>query len=127
MVVTLGVKETPFTKCDIIDLYSFLGKKWTFALFSNMSEDPVTFNQLHEMSRHLINPTLLSERLKDMIRFNLVERKIVDGKVSYIITSQGQEFKSILHQIKEWAQRNSMDIPEKCKNCECVCTEIFKQ
>lgn len=127
MVVKLGVQETPFTKCDIIELYSFLGKKWTFALLSNINKDPVTFNQLHETSRHLINPTLLSDRLKEMIRFGIIERKVLEGRVSYLITHQGQELKSILHTIKEWAEKNGMEIPGKCKNCECVCTEVFKQ
>ena len=113
-------------ECELLELYSFLGKKWAFVLLSNISEKPISFNQLNNLSNHLINPTLLSERLKAMIRFKLISKEEVGNRNLYLLTPEGKKLKEILHQLKLWSVENHYNLPNICKNSECVCSEVFK-
>ena len=137
----MGNRKNELKKCELIDLYSFLGKKWTFAMFTKIDTTPITYNELYSLSRHLINPTLLSNRLKRMIKFNLIKRAKVNNKITYSITPEGKKLKGLLHPIKAWSIENSYNLPSKCKFnsinckcglpegceiCKCVCDEIFK-
>jgi len=134
-------KKPQLKKCELIDLYSFMGKKWTFAMLTNIGTNPITYNEMYSLSKHLINPTLLSNRLKDMIKFNLIKKENINCKTTYTITPEGRKLKEILHQIKLWSIENNYNLPDKCRynaqNCECnlpqgceicscVCDEIFK-
>ena len=114
-------------KCDLIDLHRFLGKKWAFALFTNIGLNPVTFNELFSISKHKINPTLLSDRLKEMRKLGIIKKEVMCKKKVYRLTVQGEELKKILNQIKNWSEKSGHCIPEECKGRECVCKKVFEQ
>ncbi|MBS3136340.1 helix-turn-helix transcriptional regulator [Candidatus Woesearchaeota archaeon] len=112
--------------CGLIDLYAFLGKKWSFAILSNISHEPISFNKLYSIAGHIVNPTLLSNRLKDMMSLKIIERKSEGGKRRYALSEKGAKLKEHLDRIKIWAVECSYPMPEKCKKCKCVCSEAFK-
>ena len=112
--------------CDLTELHSFLGSKWAYALLTNIGTRPVSYNELQAISKRTINPTLLSKRLKDMVRFKIISKENTEVKIVYMITSQGMRLKELLHEIKVWAEESDCCIPEKCKGKECVCREGFE-
>ena len=111
--------------CDLIELYGFLGKKWTVALFHNITDEPVSFNELERLTKGLISPILLSSRLKKMIDFKLIDKKMIDGRPVYQITSEGKKLKDIMHNIKDWAIECNYDLPDICKKKKCFCDYVF--
>ena len=111
--------------CGLNELLSFLGKKWTYSILTHINEDPVTFNRLFSTSKHIINPTLLSNRLKEMVDLKLVKKTEIDGKLSYIITDSGKDLKKIVLDIKDWCDKNGSAIPENCRGKDCVCSRVF--
>ena len=105
--------------CQIIELYRFLGKKWTVPLLHNIGKDPVSFNTLLKTSQKGLNPTLLSETLKSLVEFKIVEKR--RGREGYVLTEKGTELKSILHQVKDWAIVCEYNLPSMCKAGGCAC------
>ena len=112
--------------CDLAELYSFFGKKWSHSIFTNIGEKPIGYNELYSISRRLINPTLLSNRLKEMIRFKLIDANIENNRKTYVLTLYGKELKKIFHDMKKWSQNSGFNIPDPCKNSECACSGVFK-
>ncbi|PLW79312.1 hypothetical protein C0585_08535 [Candidatus Woesearchaeota archaeon] len=96
--------------CEIKELYSFLGKKWSIKLI-RIIQTPKTYNELEKYFNKKINPTLLSKRLKDMINLKLAKKE--DDK--YVITSEGIKFLDITKMIVDWAHDTKYEIPSECK------------
>ncbi len=109
--------------CGLVELYVFLGRKWSYMLFSRMGSLPVSFNELQELSHKQLNPTLVSSRLKQMIHLGIIEKKIMDGRVVYVATPKGLKLKEALHVVKEWADDTT---PLHCRGMRCVCAIHFK-
>src|SRR3990172_9357681 len=102
--------------CSLIELYTFLGRKWSYMLFSSIDSSPVSFNELQALSDKRLNPTLISSRLKKMVHLGIIERKTVNGRVVYAATPKGLKLKEVLHAVKEWSQGT---IPEHCREMRC--------
>lgn len=111
--------------CDIIDIYALLGKKWSVPLLSRFQKDPITFNELDAISNRIINPTLLSDRLKEFVAYGILERKEFKGHHAYALTRRGEELKKVMEQFKHWAMSNKLHIPAICNKISCVCEVPF--
>ena len=61
------------SNCELLDLFKFLGEKWTVPLFLNIKETKITYNDLNRVSHNVINPTLLSKRIKSLVKFKIVK------------------------------------------------------
>lgn len=105
--------------CDVLRLYELFGKKWSYGLLHNITEEPKSFNDLHNLSNRKINPTLLSQRLKELESLKLIERKEEDERVFYTITGAGQKLKDIFRDVKDLAQNLNLEMPEKCEEGSC--------
>lgn len=112
-------------ECDIIKIYSFLGKEWTIILLHNINDEPLSFNNIQRMFHKKINPTLLSLRLKDFVKFKILVKKTVNGKLCYSITPEGLKLKKLLHDIKDWAIQCEYSVPNECLKGECICKYVF--
>ena len=115
------------TRCELIELYRFLGKKWTVELLHNIELKPVSFNDLKRISRNLISPILLSNRLKHMVKFKIIKRYSINNKISYVITNRGIGLRSIMHDLKKWSIESDYRLPAVCKENKCLCNEIFNR
>ena len=113
------------SECDIIDIYSLLGKKWSVPILSRFQKKPLTFNELDAIANHTINPTLLSDRLKEFIAYGVIEKKEYNGHLSYFLTPRGEELKSIMYQFKIWALKHKLHMPSVCNKETCVCEVPF--
>ena len=110
-------------RCALLDLYGFLGKKWAFVLFSRIDAAPLSYNELQKVSNRLLNPSLLSSRLKEMVALVIVERKIEGGRVVYAATPKGSLLKKAMHAVKVWADDS---LPVQCRGKACVCETAFR-
>ena len=107
------------TTCDVLCFYELFGKKWTYSLFCNLDRTPRTFNQLESMVKQEINPTLLSSRLKEMIRLGLILKKEHEGRLGYLLTSQGERVKKILYDLKSVGDELGWSMPGECEHTDC--------
>tara|TARA_Y100000310_G_C20299771_1_gene631195 strand:+ start:144 stop:536 length:393 start_codon:yes stop_codon:yes gene_type:complete len=114
-------------KCGMLDLHTLFGKKWTYGLLHNIDENPVNYNRLYTLSNREINPTLLSERLKELVKFKIINRETIDNKICYSITKEGNKLKELLQQIKDLSKELSCYIPEECKGKDCSGCREFKK
>ncbi|MBT4648024.1 helix-turn-helix transcriptional regulator [archaeon] len=111
--------------CGLNSLLDFIGKKWTYSIFTHINDDPITFNKLFSTSKHIINPTLLSSRLKEMVELKIIKKSEIKGKLSYVITDSGKDLKKIILNLKDWCVKNGCVIPDKCKGKDCICSTVF--
>ncbi len=112
-------------ECSLLELYDLLGKKWAYALFFNLDDDPQTFNALQSLSRHRINPTLLSARLQDFVRFGLVVRAEDGRNVTYRVSEEGKQLKKHLIRIKHWFE--DAGHKEGCAAKDCAGCPVFNR
>jgi len=109
-------------KCQIKDLFHFLGKKWSFQLIHALSEKSMSYNEILNCFSKQINPTLLSKRLKEMVVLKIIKRKKIYKHVLYTMTDRGKELVGCVHKIKDWAKNCNYQIPDCCKDGDCICT-----
>jgi DNA-binding HxlR family transcriptional regulator len=85
-----------------------IGKRWTGAILVVLLEDgPRRFSEIAGAVPEL-SDRLLSERMKELERRGLVERRVIDGppvRVVYALTARGRELEPALMELKSWAQR----------------------
>jgi DNA-binding HxlR family transcriptional regulator len=93
------------------DLYpEVLARKWTLSISSNLTtKEKVRFNELRKLMAGISN-TVLSNRLLELEREDLISKKIYPEKppkVEYSLTAQARELTVIFKELWKWTQRYS--------------------
>ena len=103
--------------CEVSDIWHVLGKAWALIILKNMSTKKlIRFNDLKRILPGISN-TVLSSRLKDLERANLISKKVyaeVPLRVEYNLTRQAKELDNILEILGKWAS-NWKPIPIRQK------------
>jgi DNA-binding HxlR family transcriptional regulator len=90
-----------FTQCPINFTFQVIGKKFTVLIMRNMMLfGHRHFNEFLDIEG--INPKTLSQRLKEMQRNGLVERRVNPGTpvtVEYYLTERGNALRPVLDQL----------------------------
>lgn len=84
-----------------------VGKRWSGAIISTLSEGPHRFGELNEAVPRL-SDRLLSRRLRELESAGLVEREVSAGpptKVTYSLTEKGADLDPALRELREWGRR----------------------
>jgi DNA-binding HxlR family transcriptional regulator len=84
-----------------------IGKRWTGAILWALSERPHYFAELSQSIPGL-SDRLLSRRLRELEREDLVERAVHAGspaRVSYSLTDKGRELGPAIRELRAWAKR----------------------
>lgn len=84
-----------------------IGKRWTGAILSALTESPLRFGELAKSVPGL-SDRLLSRRLRELEEEGLVEREVEDGspvRVTYSLTEAGAELRPAIAELKTWARR----------------------
>ena len=116
-----NIKE--FQNCGLIRIYGLLGKKWSMPiLHSFMSRDRQKYVDIHRRYRKIINPSLLSDRLKSFQMSGIISK---DEENVYSLTRFGRRLVSILHEVKEEAISEDLKIPAVCRTGICACSRLF--
>ncbi len=82
-----------------------IGKRWTALIIYQLLEGPQRFNAIE--SALPISGRLLSERLKELEKEQIVERKVyseVPVRVEYTLTDKGRSLEGAVREIETWAQ-----------------------
>ena len=84
-----------------------IGKRWTGAIVSAMTEGPLRFGELARAVPGL-SDRLLSQRLRELEDEGLVEREVEAGtpvRVTYSLTEKGSDLRPAIQELKQWARR----------------------
>ncbi len=83
-----------------------IGKRWTALIIYQLLDGPQRFNAIE--SALPISGRLLSERLKELEKEGVVERKVyseVPIRVEYSLTEKGSSLEGAVREIETWAQK----------------------
>jgi DNA-binding HxlR family transcriptional regulator len=84
-----------------------IGKRWTGAILSALTEGPMRFGELAKAVPRM-SDRLLSQRLRELEDEGVVERTVEGGappRVSYELTEKGADLKPAIGELQAWAQR----------------------
>jgi len=84
-----------------------IGKRWTGAIVVVLLDGPLRFSQIGAAVPQL-SDRLLSERMKELEAWGLVERRVASGppvRVQYELTAMGHELEPALAELKAWGRR----------------------
>jgi len=111
-------------KCAVYCIANFIGKKWTLLILLELFKGKSEWKRFSELKKRLlgITPKILSLRLKELIKENLVEKKIDTKNLPiqsrYSLTKRGRDFISIIKEIKIWSLKWKIK-NESCENRDC--------
>ncbi len=84
-----------------------VGKRWSGAIVSALTEGPMRFGELAKAVPGL-SDRLLSQRLRELEDAGVVERDVEAGtpvKVSYSLTAKGDDLRPAISELSAWARR----------------------
>ena len=114
-------------KCDVVDIWEVLGKRWSLHILKNLSINGIIrFNELKRLIPE-ISSTVLSQRLLELEREGLISKKIyseIPVRVEYSLTPRTKELETILQQLNDWI--NKWKAYEKRKEIKNVTATISK-
>jgi len=114
-------------KCDVVDIWEVLGKRWSLHILKNLSTNGIIrFNELKRLIPE-ISSTVLSQRLLELEREGLISKKIyseIPVRVEYSLTPRTKELETILQQLNDWI--NKWKAHEKRKEIKNVTATISK-
>lgn len=87
-----------------------LGKRWTGLILFQLLSGPQRFSEIE--SALPVSGRLLSERLKELEKEGIVDRRIypeVPVRVEYSLTEKGRALEPIFRDIQKWAE-NWIDV-----------------
>ena len=95
-------------KCEILDIWDVLGRRWSLLILKNLSsKNVVRFNEL-KRSLKGISSTVLSDRLSELEQEGLITKKIypeIPLKVEYALTTKTKDLELILQSLNKWCEK----------------------
>jgi DNA-binding HxlR family transcriptional regulator len=88
------------TGAPVMAIFDLLGRRWAMGVVWQLADGPHAFTVLQSRCDS-ISPTILSQRIKDLVEAKLVDRTL-DG---YQLTKIGQELFAILEPFQDWAHK----------------------
>ncbi len=115
-------------ECSVRKSVNFLGKRWTLLILLELYNGKSEWKRFSQIKKNLdnITPKILSIRLKELKRENLIEKRVNVAefpiKSEYRLTEAGKDFISIIKNIKKWSlkwkKKNRTCEETDCKDCE---------
>ncbi|TNF07921.1 MAG: transcriptional regulator [Bacillota bacterium] len=86
------------------EAFQLLGKRWTGLILNQLMNGPKRFNELE--SEIKISGKVLSERLKELEKLQIIDRKVypeIPVRIEYGLTKKGYSLKPIMEEISKWS------------------------
>lgn len=90
--------------CPLAQAAQLLCERWTLLIVRELIAGSTHFNELHK-GVPLMSPTLLSTRLKQLVRDGVIERHGSGKNSSYSLTEAGRELRPIVELMGAWGHR----------------------
>ena len=84
-----------------------VGRRWTGAILRVLMDGALRFSEIAQAVPEL-SDRLLSERMKELERRGMVERRVISGpplRVEYSLSKMGRELEPALSELQRWANR----------------------
>jgi DNA-binding HxlR family transcriptional regulator len=84
-----------------------VGRRWTGAILRVLMDGALRFSEIAQAVPEL-SDRLLSERMKELERRGMVERRVISGpplRVEYSLSQMGRELEPALFELQRWATR----------------------
>jgi DNA-binding HxlR family transcriptional regulator len=97
-----------FAQCPTRQVLDYVGNKWTVLILGLLAKEPKRFNEIRRAIEGL-SQKVLSQRLKELEREGLVDRKAfatVPVTVEYSLTPLGMTLVEGVEKLREWAEHN---------------------
>ncbi|MFI5028086.1 MAG: winged helix-turn-helix transcriptional regulator [Solirubrobacterales bacterium] len=107
MGATTATRQNKGVCPDFHAAIELIGKRWTGAILSALTEGPMRFGELGKAVPGL-SDRLLSQRLRELEEAGVVERAVEPGtpvRVSYSLTEKGVDLGPAIVELRAWARR----------------------
>jgi DNA-binding HxlR family transcriptional regulator len=84
-----------------------VGRRWTGAILRVLMDGPLRFSEVAQAVPEL-SDRLLSERMKELERRGMVQRRVISGpplRVEYSLSEMGRALEPALSELERWANR----------------------
>lgn len=95
------------TKCLVRKTMEIIGKKWAILIIYNLLSGEKRFKEIED-SLPGICPKMISERLKELEKLKLIERKVYPKrpvKITYRLSKKGKSFYKIIEAMERWGKK----------------------
>lgn len=117
-----------YENCAVYKTANLIGKRWTLLILLELYKGKSKWKRYSQIKNGLpeITPKILSVRLKELEKEDLIAKKIDASKFpvkcEYSLTESGEAFIRIIKDIKKWALKwkikNIVCEKTNCKECE---------
>ena len=90
--------------CPVAKTAEVFCQRWTALILRNITWGARRFSEIHR-GVPMMSPTLLSQRLSQLEKDGIVERRRDGRAVSYHLTPSGREFAPLIEAMGVWGQR----------------------
>ncbi len=94
--------------CPVGYTIDIISKKWCIYIIRELNNKPKYFNEILNALNWGLTPKILSIRLKELIKENIVQKEIIDDnppRVKYSLTKMGKEFVEGFRGIEKWSKK----------------------
>ena len=93
------------TGVPIMALFDLLGRTWAMGVTWQLQNGPYTFRELQKKCES-ISPTILNNRIKDLIKADIAERTI-NG---YQLTKRGNKLIKLIRPFGDWSREWAKEV-----------------
>jgi DNA-binding HxlR family transcriptional regulator len=101
-------KARPSGCCPLYhEAVELVGRRWTGAILRVLMDGALRFSEIAQAVPEL-SDRLLSERMKELERRGMVERRVISGpplRVEYSLSEMGRALQPALSELERWANR----------------------
>lgn len=89
--------------CPVTGMLNLLVKRWIIFILRAIRRDVHSFNSLKRALGGRISSRTLSDRLQDLAKAGIVERRESAGKIEYHFTEKGIAAQNLIDNICQWS------------------------
>jgi DNA-binding HxlR family transcriptional regulator len=101
-------RPTPTGCCPLYhEAVELVGRRWTGAILRVLMDGALRFSEIAQAVPEL-SDRLLSERMKELERRGMVQRRVISGpplRVEYSLSEMGHALEPALSELERWANR----------------------